>query len=253
MGWGYGNGGGGAGLNFKVVGGTTMPANPSGNTIWVNTSTTITSYVFRPTQPTGSAGMVWIRTGTTNDVSFNALKKNSVIIFPQGAMQYVSGAWTYKTTKIYQSGAWKDLARAGYLYYDGYQCVSTTGGWTGSGYSANGVSAVAATFNANNMYFAGGNSNISVAGTVKAVSLSNYTRIGIKGKVSSVYNNAHGLELVVSSNKNTDNQSAVLKLNTVGAFTKYLNISSLAGNYYVSVRAASNPACEGTVTEVWME
>lgn len=43
--------GSGAGLNFKVVGGTTAPTSPSENTIWVNTSTSITSWVFSSNNP----------------------------------------------------------------------------------------------------------------------------------------------------------------------------------------------------------
>ena len=48
------NGGRSAGndLNFKVVGGTSAPSNPKENTIWVNTSTAITSWDFSATEPT---------------------------------------------------------------------------------------------------------------------------------------------------------------------------------------------------------
>ena len=58
----YGFGGsGGGGLNFKVVGGTTQPTNPTENTIWVNTSVSITDWVFSATEPTTPVeGMVWI-------------------------------------------------------------------------------------------------------------------------------------------------------------------------------------------------
>jgi hypothetical protein len=71
-------GGGGGGLNYTVVGGTSAPSNPKENTIWVNTSTAITSHVFSATQPTGSAGMVWIQIGVESGVEFNALKKNGI-------------------------------------------------------------------------------------------------------------------------------------------------------------------------------
>ena len=74
-------GGGGSSLNFKVVGGTSQPSGVGENTIWVKTSTAITSYVFSPNQPTASAGCVWIQTGT-GSVSFNALKKNTIQLYP---------------------------------------------------------------------------------------------------------------------------------------------------------------------------
>lgn len=101
--------GGGASLNFKVVGGTSAPASPKENTIWVNTSAEITSWVFSVTEPeTPAAGMVWISVGTTSPVEFNALKKNSIMVYPLSAKQYVSGAWVDKEAKSYQDGAWVD-------------------------------------------------------------------------------------------------------------------------------------------------
>ena len=47
----FGAGGGGANLNFRVLGGTTQPANPKENDIWVNTDAKITSWVFSVTEP----------------------------------------------------------------------------------------------------------------------------------------------------------------------------------------------------------
>lgn len=101
-------GGGSGGLNFQVISGTTAPSNPKENMIWVNTSTKITSYIFSATQPTGSAGMVWILVGTPSPVEFNALKKNGIQVYPISAKQYIGGAWVDKTAKSYQGGKWVD-------------------------------------------------------------------------------------------------------------------------------------------------
>lgn len=98
---------GGAPLNFKVVGGTSTPTSPKENTIWVNTDTEITSWIFSATQPAGSEGMVWFTTSTSSAIPFNALKKNRITVYPVSAKQYVSGAWVAKPVSIYQSGAWK--------------------------------------------------------------------------------------------------------------------------------------------------
>ena len=84
--------GGGNPLNFKVVGGTEQPANPKENMIWVNTDQKITGWVFSAEQPTEPAeGMVWIATPSPNTIAFNALKKNTVMVYPNAATQYVSG------------------------------------------------------------------------------------------------------------------------------------------------------------------
>lgn len=128
----HGNGGsGGGGLNFQVIGGTTAPSNPKENMIWVNTSTKITSYIFSATQPTGSAGMVWISTGTSSTVEFNALKKNGIQVYPISAQQYVGGAWVNKTAKSYQNGVWRDwfiyIVKNGVISELGLDGVARTG------------------------------------------------------------------------------------------------------------------------------
>lgn len=110
--------GGGGGLNFKVVGGTTQPTNPTENTIWVNTSTTISSYVFAAEAPSNpAAGMVWIYTGAESAAEFNALKNNILQVYPISAKQYISGAWVGKIAKSYQGGKWVDLTS--YVFNNG--------------------------------------------------------------------------------------------------------------------------------------
>lgn len=234
-------GGGGAELNFEVVGGTSAPASPKENTIWVNTDTEITSWVFSAKRPidlvdsyyvsdstsqyssallvtadlkpdttytmtfegvagqkfyvnenfasyksfavtsgrntvtfttkselstentsqyvsrygwvvlknTASqtsapsltklrmvegdkdidpSGMVWIYTGAASAVEFNALKKNSIQVYPMSAKQYVDGAWVDKIAKSYLDGAWNDWAYFIYrngVFHDGGSVIVT--------------------------------------------------------------------------------------------------------------------------------
>lgn len=103
-----GFGGGGANLNFKVVG-NPKPTSPRENTIWIDTDEKITSWIFSATAPENpSDGMVWISTGTSRTVEFNALKKNGIQVYPLSAKQYVSGAWVDVTAMSYQGGEWVD-------------------------------------------------------------------------------------------------------------------------------------------------
>lgn len=72
-------------------------------------------------------GMVWIATGTTNTVEFNALKENGIMVYPMSAKQYVSGAWMDKIVKIYQGGAWAESAiPRTYIFKSGEGALVTT-------------------------------------------------------------------------------------------------------------------------------
>jgi len=125
MGYCFLNQQGGAALNFKVAGGTTQPESPSENTIWVKTDKTVTGWVFSPAEPgEPTEGMVWITIGTAGTISFNALKKNGIQIYPLGAKQYDGGAWADRTAMSFQNGVWSPWWN-GELYDHG----NRFGGW----------------------------------------------------------------------------------------------------------------------------
>lgn len=128
------SGGGGSGsLNFEVVGGTSAPTSPKENTIWVNTDIAITSWIFNAFEPENpSAGQIWIYTGNSSPVDFNALEKNGVQVYPLTAKQYINGGWVDKTALIYQNGEWAEWAM--HLYDTGNKCVDITGDWTAAGW-----------------------------------------------------------------------------------------------------------------------
>lgn len=115
------NVGGGTSLNFSIVGGTSQPVNPKENTIWVNTDTRISGWVFSASDPESpTEGMVWILTGISSTVKFNALKKNGIQVYPISAKQYINGVWVNKTAMSYQGGKWVNwLKTENFLYYRG--------------------------------------------------------------------------------------------------------------------------------------
>ena len=112
MGWGIGNIGGGTSLNFTVKAYATeaalLAATPKENTIGIITTTAINGWIFSAVEPTEPVeGIVWISTGTSSAIEFNALKKNAIQVYPISAKQYVGGAWINVTVKSYQDGGWK--------------------------------------------------------------------------------------------------------------------------------------------------
>ena len=123
-------GGGGGGLNFTVVGGTSQPVNPKENTIWVNTETEISGWVFSAEEPGSPVeGMVWIRLGTTSEVPFNALKKGELYCFPTSCEQYVGGSWASVDAYIYQGGQWLQFSSESHylaVYDSGVENVPLT-------------------------------------------------------------------------------------------------------------------------------
>lgn len=115
---------GGASLNFDVKAYATeealLAAAPKENTIGIITENKITSWIFSATEPSPTAaGMVWITTGTSSTIEFNALKKNGIQVYPISAKQYVSGAWVNVPAEIYQGGMWDDsLTKPAYYWFE---------------------------------------------------------------------------------------------------------------------------------------
>lgn len=121
--------GGGSSLNFKVVG-NPQPANAKENTIWINTDDKITGWDFTLVEPSApTEGMIWVCTNFYSITPFNALKKNSLMVYPVLAKQYLGGLWLVKEAMIYQGGTWKAWWD-GTLYDSGKQYEAFTGGIT---------------------------------------------------------------------------------------------------------------------------
>lgn len=95
------------GLNFTIVGGTTQPSSPAENTLWVNTSATITDWVFSAATPTiYSNGTLWIETSTNSSMHFDAIDNNVITVYPFIAYHRISSAWTKVNISLYKGGTW---------------------------------------------------------------------------------------------------------------------------------------------------
>ena len=222
-------GSGGTALNFKVVGGTTAPTNPQENAIWVNTDADITSWVFCATQPNeAESGMVWFMTETRSTVSFNALKKNSVMVYPISAKQYISGSWVNVTAKSYQGGEWVTWWNGEY-FDNGNQFEGVTGGWTKDGYTVgdrtmSGTTTIGTTMKITVTEAKGA----CVVGTVNPVDLTD---------VDTVYFNVTAIQTTtsqfvgVSTGKNVGSNVANTSVTATGLVS--VDVSNLSGNYYL--------------------
>ena len=188
----------------------------------------------------------WIQTGISSPVEFNALKKNGIQVYPLSAKQYIGGAWVSKTAKSYQGGAWREWIPAGALYYNGDQCVGTSGGWNARGWVYGGsitntiVPSVA--FNADHMQITLGSGNL-VSGAVEVVKdqdLTNVSKLTIDFEATTY---AYQVKLLVIPRSTSYMDEAVCAVDlqasgdqqTIARRTVSLDVSSVSGSYDVVI------------------
>lgn len=245
-------------LNYKVVGGTSAPSSPVGNTIWINTSNAITFYTFQPLTPSNpQEGWVWINVAPSySPVAFNALKENRIQLYPISAKQYISGAWVNKTAKTYQSGTWKDWVI--YLYNTGDKCESVHGGWTTSTrWHATNAKTPYITYNEDTMLVgvtgSGKNFQSGILETVDGVDLTNYSKLTFvvtKTEASQAFDDGWVRVYIGTTANLSGNVTANVEkyIDRPGTYT--LDISSLSGvhDIIVKVVCAGNTSSYTRVT-----
>lgn len=263
--------GGGLPMNFRVTGGAVQPETASENTIWISTDQKITSWIFASAAPAEpEEGMVWILTGSSSAVEFNALKNNSLQIYPVSAKQYISGEWADKTAKIYQRGNWVDWIV--YLYNCGDSFDPVTGGYKKVSYSSgseyanldasldDGCIYVSASTNQSN-----GSARCGMS-TENAIDLTGVSLIQAKGNCSEARNTAAGVSGVgirvqetQSVDKGFGSAAAYQYITEVGDFEISIDVSELTGEYYIicfaqqytEVGYSGSSAGTGTFHTMW--
>lgn len=251
-------GGGSAALNFKVVGGTTAPANPSENTIWVNTGTAISDWAFSATAPSSpTAGIVWFRIGASSTAPFSALKRKTVMVYPVAAKQYVSSAWVDVTAQTYQGGAWVSWMLV--LYEPGNVHAETTGDYQAlavryaSTWDGNSVTAHAPSISRGSSSMVvslsngspGNNYSGSVL-TVNKIDLTAFQKITFEVGFS-FGNSANAVRFYASASDSAYNPAAeiIVQGNNVPASGRVvLNVSALSGEYFVGMNLLAGSGYE---------
>lgn len=242
-------GGGGNPLNFQVK---TYPSetelkadNPKENTIGVITTTTMTSWVFSATEPKEpEVGMVWFNTGNLSNVEFNALKKNTLQVYPIKAKQYVGDKFVDVTSMTSQGGEWHSWRV--YLYKAGDQCNDITGGWTaidGPGGTTN--------FNATyiNCVTDGSNDRYATPYTKNKVNVTNYSKLIAEILERDAETNLFLASAVTGYNM-YGSMVATIEASDKGSQTLELDIASITGEYHIGLTAYTP---DFDVMNVWME
>lgn len=237
--------GGGTGLRLKVLGGTAAPESPADNTLWVNTATPISSYAFSADEPASPvAGTVWIKTGASSAAAFNAHRKNILMLYPLGCMQYISGAWVKKQAQLYTGGKWTNIASGIRIMADGVYDDTVTGGWiSGSHRFTSDSSAtqlkptVETSPSSFTMQLKGTNYFIYNGSALSAedIDFTDIKRISLKGTVNAVQGQVFALSVMDRANTYTSTGALarVEAVNDAAAteFSVTLDVNSIVGSY----------------------
>lgn len=256
------NMGGGSPLNFRVVGGTTQPANPAENTIWVNTDVNITGWAFTNEEITEPyEGMVRFPVGNNSKVSFNAVGGEKIIrVYPVSCMQYVNGAWTAVIAKTYQNGEWLEWAL--YLYKYGDTCADVTGEYTNvgkqlaSGSDNGGQAKMAVSYNADNVKLVqSGNNGCGIWYTTNAIDLTGYSTLCVEVDCAGMNKFCRAQVWGGIGSYATSNVAAYTEFADGASVTK-VQISELNGKYHVGImlfKYAGVTNATVTIRSMWLE
>lgn len=246
------NTGGGGGLNFKVVGGTTAPSSPKENMIWINTDQKITSYIFSATEPENLVeGMVWISVGSSSAIEFNALRKNSVQVYPLSAKQYISGAWVNMDAQIYQSGVWVVFSTAKYyIFRSGEGAVESLKTYHETNASISiSKNEITTNYTSNVSFYA------TSLRTNEKINLESFSILKMSCKPSDVLDNSYavfGLTNKAFTNADMEESAFSTKVSITESSSEKtfsVDISNITSSFYVGFLFAGKM----TVTNIWME
>lgn len=237
--------------------------------IEISAGETVSNIVFKPQLEKGStatsfvkgdaSGQVWFQTGTSAPAAFNALKKNNITVYPISCKQYVSGAWTSKTAKTYQSGAWKDWWN-GELFVGG-KTSDQAGGWEGwkipydSAYTSEAQAAsVSVSSTAITASLTAGGGVSGAFRSKKMIDVTNFKTLKFVVTSSASQTSIGNQVCLLPSNAKSAADAVAIKKVTAGASATYtLDITNISGSYYVAVILASyTNTCNITITEISM-
>ena len=198
-------------------------------------------------EPYGGAkeGFVWISTGESSPGAFNALKKNSVLLNPTSAKQYIGGAWVDKTAKIYQGGVWEEWLPKNYLFKAGYGAlVEFTVG--------NERYATLPTITKDSITFIGNgwnDQNFAWCVTKKSIDFTNIETLYVEATMAS----GKELRFGTHNDGDSDGTSAIdgyTVMNTANTKKVYaFNTSGIVGNRWVKITGGGG----GAITGIWYE
>jgi len=255
------------GLNFTLAGGTSEPANPKENTIWISTEQRITGWAFSPAEPeTPQEGMVWIYTVNAAGIEINVLRRNAVELLLRHARQMIDGAWTPVEMRVYRDGQWS--AAKAYLYRNGNEYEALTGGFKTHKGSDNGTGSSTFEKRENELYIYNKiGSNCVSAWRASYYTVNQIDPSGFKKLCAQTHStnptSRHRL-VIAKTYQNAykvDSGTHIARADTVlvsGDVLLEIDLSGVTESFFVGIGLATSyndPDDQGdmTISEIWME
>ena len=200
-----------------------------------NTSATYSNIRITEKERAFEPGSVWISTGTSSPVAFNALKENTINVYPISAKQYVGGEWVSKTALTYQGGEWKSWVT--YYYKDGNTYDDVTGGYTLDDATLEADNIKIHITSDGQVGYITTNNKVDVSGISTLSVKFNIKTVSSYGRTSTVYLYASDSELT-SPDQSVGSGATVTKAYEEGIDmedTISLDVSSVTGEKYIFV------------------
>lgn len=187
-------------------------------------------------------GTLWIQTGASSNMSFNALTKNGIQVYPIYAKQSINGEWVNKDMQIYQNG---ELTEATLTVVPNHTDYGSTV-WKGYCTSSSSNPSISVSSTSTSMTFNAYKNN-GVSAAYVPVDVTGFSRMTIAGSYT-VPNSAYGANLGISvgmfaspsgSMATGYYHSGAKDDSTTTIAEKSYDISGLSGIYYFEVRATN--------------
>lgn len=250
-----GSGGSGAGgINFDVkayASENDLPSTAKENSIAILTPDEMTSWIMSPSEPESPAeGMVWVLTGTSSAVGFNAIRKNVIQIYPLSASLYANGDWVDVKAKSFQNGSWVDWWIPGTLFVDGIDDMDLTGGWASFPYSAGsgfGTKTVDVEISSDGVCatLVGTSSNSTYIGTNNMIDVTDYSTIKFEFSEAKRTTASGAIKIALYSDAGYTTAAYTHVIGTEGQLnlSPEIDVSNLSGKYYIGYFMWTWSAC----------
>lgn len=201
-------------------------------------------------------GTVWVSANSASPVSFNTLKKNTIMVYPGDVFQYEDGAWVKKNALFFQNGGWQTVWD-GTLFDYGNEYTDYTGGFVYKKNGGNGLTVRKNTDGSVSLIPPGGeNTGRGMYYTANKIDLTNYTALYFYGIIWNYEGNRAGIGVYSDIGDAVDSYrvSFMSGYRDTQNTEHILDISGLSGSFHIGAFCGDHSNyVDFTMCKLWLE